>query len=340
MFGLPVPAGIRVKPEDAGLVWEKDKVVVAKVLEITKHPDADKLKLVKLDYGAGEPKTVVTGATNIAPGQSGMKVVLGLKGTRYFYTDKDGKKTVFTLEPKALRGIMNDAMCMSNFELGISDEHEGIIILDDSDPVPGTPVADMLGEIVVELDILPNMARCLSMIGIAREVAALTGAAPTIPEPKAETVADKIDGKVAVVIEDPKLCPRYTATIIRNVDGRPGPAVDAVAAAIRRDAADQQRRGHHQLRDARTRPAAARLRLRRSREAGRRQRADDLHSPREDRREAEDARRPGSRTLAREPRHRGHRGRRSRWRASWAASKPRSATRRRRSCSNRRRSIS
>src|SRR4029077_18423850 len=106
------------------------------------------------------------GAPNISPGQSGMKVVLGLRGTKYFYTDKDGKKTVFTLEPKALRGIMNDAMCMSNFELGISDEHEGIIILDDADPAPGTPVAEMLGEIVVELEILPNMARGLSFFGI------------------------------------------------------------------------------------------------------------------------------------------------------------------------------
>ncbi|HET6575487.1 MAG TPA: hypothetical protein VFG68_17930, partial [Fimbriiglobus sp.] len=100
VFGLPVPEGLRVRPEDATPVWDRDKVVVAKVLGITKHPNADKLKLVELDYGAGEPKTVVTGATNIAPGQSGMKVVLGLRGTRYFYTDKDGKKTTFTLEPK------------------------------------------------------------------------------------------------------------------------------------------------------------------------------------------------------------------------------------------------
>jgi phenylalanyl-tRNA synthetase beta chain len=223
VFGLPIPAGVRVKPEDQTPVWEKDKVLVAKVLDIAKHPEADKLKLVKLDYGASEPKTVVTGATNIAPGQSGMKVILGLRGTKYFYTDKDGKKTTFTLEPKALRGIMNDAMCMSNFELGISDEHEGIIILDDSDPAPGTPLADMLGEIVVELDILPNMARCLSMIGIAREVAALTGVTANIQEPKIDTVAEKIDGKVAVEIADPKLCPRYTATIIRNVTVGPAP---------------------------------------------------------------------------------------------------------------------
>ena len=217
VFGLPVPAGLRVKPEDAGLVWERDKVVVAKVLEITKHPDADKLRLVKVEYGASEPKTVVTGAQNIAPGQSGMKVVLGLKGTRYFYTDKDGKKTTFTLEPKALRGIMNDAMCMSNFELGVNEEHEGIIILDDADPAPGTPLQDVLGEVVVELDVLPNMARCLSLVGIAREVAALTGGQTCTPEPKPPLASEKIDGKVNVEIADPKLCGRYTATIIRNV---------------------------------------------------------------------------------------------------------------------------
>jgi phenylalanyl-tRNA synthetase beta chain len=220
VFGLPVPAGIRVK--DAGLVWERDKVVLAKVLKIEKHPDADKLKLVTVDYGAAEPKTVVTGAPNIAPGQSGMKVVLGLRGTKYFYTDKDGKKTTFTLEPKALRGIMNDAMCMSNFELGISEEHEGIIILDDADPAPGTPIQDVLGDIVVELDILPNMARCLSLIGIAREVAALTGATCTIPAGEPARVSDRSE-RVAVEIADPKLCGRYTATILRDVTVGPSP---------------------------------------------------------------------------------------------------------------------
>ena len=222
-YGLPVPPALHVKPENAGLVWERDKVVVGKVTKIEKHPDADKLKLVTLDYGGAEPKTVVTGAPNIAPGQSGMKVVLGLRGTRYFYTDKEGKKSVFTLEPKALRGIMNDAMCMSNFELGISDEHEGIIILDDSDPAPGTSVQDLLGEIVVELDVLPNMARCLSMIGIAREVSALTGAVAEIPEPKVAAAKDSALDRVKVEVADPKLCGRYTASLIRNVKVGPAP---------------------------------------------------------------------------------------------------------------------
>ncbi len=223
VFGLPVPATLRVKPEDAGIVWERDKLLVAKVIEITKHPDAEKLKLVTLDLGTGTPKTVITGAENIAPGQSGMKIVLGLRGSRYFFKGKDGKKAVMALEPKALRGIDNDAMCMSDYELGVADESDGIIILDDTDPPPGTPLQDVLGEIVVELDILPNMARCLSMIGIAREVAALTGAKTTIAEPKVEASSEKIDGKVKVEIADPKLCARYTATVIRNVTVGPAP---------------------------------------------------------------------------------------------------------------------
>jgi phenylalanyl-tRNA synthetase beta chain len=223
VFGKPTPPGLPVKAGAAGLVWDRNTVVVGKVTKIDKHPDADKLKLVTLEYGAAEPKTVVTGAPNIAPGQSGMKVVLGLRGTRYYYTDKDGKKAVFTLEPKALRGIMNDAMCMSDFELGISDEHEGIIILDDADPTPGTAVQDVLGEIVVEIDVLPNMARCLSMIGIAREVAALTGAETRVAEPKVASVAESVQGKVNVEIADPKLCGRYTATVIRNVKVGPSP---------------------------------------------------------------------------------------------------------------------
>lgn len=221
VYGLPVPDGLRVKPENAGLVWERDKVVVAQVLKIEKHPDADKLKLVTVEYGAAAPKTVVTGAPNIEPGQSGMKVVLGLKGSRYFYTDKDGRKTVFTLEPKKLRGIDNDAMCMSNFELGIAEDHDGIIILDDADPPPGTPLQDLLGDIVLELDILPNMARCLSLLGIAREVAALTGAVVREPDCAASTVPEKAG--VQVKIENPKLCARYSATIIRDITIGPAP---------------------------------------------------------------------------------------------------------------------
>ena len=222
VFGLPVPAGIRVKADEAGLVWDADKVLVAKVARIEKHPNADKLKLVTLDFG-GKEKTVVTGAPNIAVGESGMKVVLGNAGTVYYTETKDGTKTTATLVPKDLRGIMNDAMVMSNFELGIADDHEGIIILDDSDPAPGTPIAELLGEIVVDLDVLPNMARCFAMLGIAREVAALTGVAVCEPKLDFPVASESVDGKVTVSIADPKLCARYSATVIRNAKVGPAP---------------------------------------------------------------------------------------------------------------------
>ena len=122
-------------------------------------------------------------------------------------------------------------MCMSNFELGISDEHEGIIILDDADPAPGTPLQDVLGEIVVELDVLPNMARCLSLLGIAREVAALTGArspraGPGLPDGQGVGRGegegrDRRPEAVRAVLGDDH----------PQRDGRSGPAVDAEPAA-------------------------------------------------------------------------------------------------------------
>jgi len=224
VFGLPIPDSLRVKPEDQTPVWERDKVLIARVLEINKVPGADKLKFVKLDIGAAEAKTVITGAPNISPGQSGMKVIVGLRGCKYFFQKKEGEpKTVVTLEPRKLMGHDNDAMCMSNFELGIAEDHDGIILLDDDDAEPGTPVADVLGEIVVELDVLPNMARCLAIVGVAREVAALTGAAVREPKGEAKTISDTIEGKVKVEIADAKLCSRYTALIIRNVKVGPSP---------------------------------------------------------------------------------------------------------------------
>lgn len=223
VVGFPVPSGLRVKPGDATPVWDRDKLIVARVLKIEKHPNADKLKLVTLDYGHTEPKTVVTGAPNIAPGQSGMKVILGLRGSTYYLQAKDGTKTIATLEPKELRGVPNDAMCMSNYELGIADDHDGIIILDESDPVPGTPLQDFLGEIVVELDVLPNMARCLAVREIGREVAALTGRSFCDVKPSAPPSGTSVLGSVAIQIEDPKLCPRYSASIIDTIHVGPAP---------------------------------------------------------------------------------------------------------------------
>src|SRR5262245_11384 len=215
-IGLPVPQGIHIKPDEVGPVWERDKIVTAQILKIEKHPNADKLKLVTLDYGAGQPKTVVTGAPNIDVGQSGMKVILGLAGTKYWFENKEQKKELAELKPKELRGIMNDAMCMSEFELGITDEHEGIIILDPSAPI-GMPLAEYMGDAVLEIDVLPNMARCLSMIGVAREVVALTGEALKKPDLSLPRSGEQTSKLVQVSIENSKLSARYQAMVIRGV---------------------------------------------------------------------------------------------------------------------------
>src|SRR5580693_7499459 len=84
LFGVPPPPGLRAKQEETGPVWDREKIVTARVLAVEKHPNADKLKLVQLDYGSGAPKQVVTGAPNIGVGDKGQKVVLGLCGCTYF----------------------------------------------------------------------------------------------------------------------------------------------------------------------------------------------------------------------------------------------------------------
>jgi phenylalanyl-tRNA synthetase beta chain len=221
-FGVAAPDGLHVKSEDAGPVWEHDKVVTARVTEVTKHPNADKLKLVQVEFGAALPKQVVTGAPNISVGDSGQKVVLGLTGFEYF----DGHvtpKQLKRLQPGMLRGIPSDAMVCSSFELGIDEEHEGIILLEDEAPV-GVPFSDYAGDVVFEIDVLPNMARCLSVIGIAREVAALTGQELKLPPHQPRSNGEPIEGQVRIEIEDAKLCPRYSVMILKESRSLPHPA--------------------------------------------------------------------------------------------------------------------
>ena len=221
LFGMPTPDGLRAKQEEKGPEWERDKIVTAQILSVEKHPNADKLKLVQLDYGAGTPKQVVTGAPNISVGDKGQKVVVGLCGCTYF----DGHvspKTLKQLKPSNLRGVPSDSMVMSTYELGIDEEHEGIIILEDDAPV-GQPLVDLWGDAVLEIDVLPNMARCLAMIGIAREVAALIGQTATIPNSEPEYGTETVEGNVKVEIADSKLCARYAAKVICDVTVKPSP---------------------------------------------------------------------------------------------------------------------
>jgi phenylalanyl-tRNA synthetase beta chain len=222
-IGLPMPEGLRAKSAEPGPVWERDKVVVGRVVKVEKHPNADKLKLVHADYGAAEPRVVVTGAPNVSVGDSGYKVVLGLTGTVYWDGHVTPKK-LSELKPTKLRGVPSDSMVMSEFELGISEEHEGVIVLAEAEaPAPGTPAAEFMGDYVLEIDVLPNMARCLSMIGVAREVAALFGRALKLPPAGMKTTADPTDKHVRVEIADPKLAARYSAALVKGATIHPAP---------------------------------------------------------------------------------------------------------------------
>lgn len=221
VFGLPVPPGLRVKPEDAPLAWDREKIVTARITRIDPHPDADRLKLPTVEYGPGLTKQLVTGAPNVSVGQTNVHVVLALNGSELFDGHAAEKKKM-VLKPTKIRGVPSDAMVCSYRELGVGEDHEGIIILEDGAPV-GMPLADFMGDIVLEVDVLPNMARCLSMLGMAREVAALTGQPLKLPPAPAAATGKPIAGQVNVEIENARLCARYSAMLLSNVKVGPSP---------------------------------------------------------------------------------------------------------------------
>ena len=221
LYGVPTPEGLRVKSAEVGPLWDRDKIFVGEVLEVAPHPDADKLKLPTVAYGEGRTKKMVTGAPNLKVGDKGVKVVVALSGSVLFDGHSSPKKLT-ELKPTKIRGQPSDAMVCSSYELGIDEEHEGIILLEDDAPV-GTPLVDFMGDVVLELEVTPNLARCLSLIGVAREVAALTGQALRLPPHVAEAKGDAIEGQVHVVIDNPKLSARYAAMLLKNVQVGPAP---------------------------------------------------------------------------------------------------------------------
>src|SRR5947209_10739012 len=148
VLGLPVPEGVRVKAEDRGPVWDRDKIFVAQVLGVEPHPNADRLKLPTVTWGEGKVKQLVTGAPNINLGDKGQKVVLALVGS-VLIDGHAAERKLSELKPTKIRGVPSDAMVCSLLELGISDEHEGIILLEADAPV-GAPLADFMGDIIVE----------------------------------------------------------------------------------------------------------------------------------------------------------------------------------------------
>ena len=202
------------KIEEIGAEW--DKVFVGYVTKVDRHPNADRLSLAEVE--AGEHKlTVVTGAPNIAQGQ---KVALALTGARLIDGHSDsGEYKV--LKPAMMRGIKSEGMVCSEKELGLSEEHEGILELDPDAPV-GAPLQHWLGETVIEFEITPNLVHAFSVIGIAREAAAITNT--TVKRPIVADLAALPNAEANLVqIVDLDLCPRYIGIVIEGIEVGPSP---------------------------------------------------------------------------------------------------------------------
>ena len=200
-----------------GEMWA-DNVFVAQVNDVSRHPNADRLVLA--DVEAGDHRmTVVTGAPNIAAGQ---KVVLAIAGARLYdgYSDSPTPE-IRTLKPGAIRGIKSEGMVCSEKELGLSDEHEGILVLPDDAPV-GKPLTDYFGDTVIEFEITPNLAHAFSIFGIAREVHALLDVPVRHPPVfDLSLLAEAPDD--TVVIADPGRCSRYMVLLVDNLVVGPSP---------------------------------------------------------------------------------------------------------------------
>ena len=217
-------AGLEVGAiEHVGAKWDREKIFVGEIVEVRPHPDADRLTIAVVEYGTGEPMAVVTGAPNIRVGDKGQKVPFATRGSQLIDGHSEELR-YFTLKPTKIRGVRSEGMVCSEKELGISDDHEGIMILEDDAPT-GVPLQEYMGDTVLELDLTPNLARCFSIVGVAREVAALTSQKCRLGDwPQlSERIGKASMPWVKLEIADPDLCPRYTAALVRGVRIGPSP---------------------------------------------------------------------------------------------------------------------
>lgn len=190
-----------------------DNVRVGLLLDVQQHPNADKLSVTTVNIGRPETLQIVCGAKNIKPGD---KVPVALIGAHL--------PNGVVIKAAKLRGVTSNGMLASQTELGLGTDSTGIYILPGEVEV-GTLLAEALGldDTVLELEITPNRPDCLSMIGVAREVGAITQRLMHKPEVTVIESAEKASDVASVEILDPDLCPRYSARIIRNVKIGPSP---------------------------------------------------------------------------------------------------------------------
>ena len=199
---------VRIGVEDSD--GNLDLFRVGRVLEAGKHPNADRLQLCTVDVGEGDPRQIVCGAWNFGAGAT---VAVALPGAVL----PDGTR----LERAKLRGSVSDGMILSERELELGPDHAGIIVLADGEP--GTPLVDVLplSDVVLEVETTPNRPDLLSVYGLAREVAALTGA--ELAPPPGRDPERQGDEAVQVEIDDFEGCPRYIGRLFRDVTVAPSP---------------------------------------------------------------------------------------------------------------------
>ncbi|HET9652111.1 MAG TPA: phenylalanine--tRNA ligase subunit beta, partial [Usitatibacter sp.] len=180
-------------------------IVVAHVKSVSPHPNADKLRVTEVDAGTGETLQIVCGAPNVAAGQ---KVPCALVGA---------KLPGLEIRKAKLRGVESSGMLCSARELGLSQDHTGLLVLDNDAPV-GRDVREVLAldDTYLTLKLTPNRGDCLSMFGVARDVAALTGAALKLPQ--TAPVPTAIDDRRGVGITEAHACGQYFGRVIRGID--------------------------------------------------------------------------------------------------------------------------
>ncbi len=187
-------------------------VVVAQVVSVEKHPGADRLNVCRVDVGTGETLQIVCGAPNV---QAGIKVPCALVGAELPPAEAGGEP--FRIKLGKLRGVESQGMLCSARELKLSEDHGGLLLLADDAPV-GTDIRQhlQLDDTLFTLKLTPNLAHALSVFGVAREVAALTGA--PLKTPSFTPVAPTIDDRLPVRVEAPDLCGRFSGRIVRGVN--------------------------------------------------------------------------------------------------------------------------
>ena len=206
-------AGIEVGEVEVIGGWKE--VFVARVTDVRPHPNADRLRLCVVTTGIGEME-VVCGAPNVATGQ---KICFAKVGAYIYNTHTQRRES---LEAAKIRGVESQGMICSEVELGLGDDQSGIIVLPDDAPT-GALLDDYLGDTVLDLELTPNRLDCLSILGVAHEVAALTGKKVREPEVSYREAGAPIAEQINISVASPELCRRYTASLLQGVKIGPSP---------------------------------------------------------------------------------------------------------------------